>query len=138
VTGPGLRHHGAMSGFDLGPEARRRVARAVSAGEAVADPALAAAAVALARSAQARLQARTLPSALRISAATTAVWLALVVLPVTLAAGFYWSALAAGLGVDVVLFLVIMGLGRRQLRLARRAEARNWHLLDHGPGPPSR
>jgi hypothetical protein len=127
-----------MSGFDLGPEARRRVARAVSAGEAVADPALAAAAVALARSAQARLQARTLPSALRISAATTAVWLALVVLPVTLAAGFYWSALAAGLGVDVVLFLVIMGLGRRQLRLARRAEARNWHLLDHGPGPPSR
>ncbi|HEV8650519.1 MAG TPA: hypothetical protein VG276_14195 [Actinomycetes bacterium] len=125
-----------MSGFDLGPEARRRVARAVSTGEAVADPALAAAAVMLARSAQARLRARTLRSALRISAATTAVWLVLVVLPVTLNAGVYWTALAAGLGVGVVLFLAILLVGWRQLRLARRAEARNQRLLDPGPGTP--
>jgi len=127
-----------MSAFDLGPEARQRVARAVSTGEAVTDPALAAAAVALARSAQVRLQARTLRSALRISAATTAVWLVLVVLPVSLGAGVYWVALAAGLGVGVVLFLVILLVGWRQLRLARRAEARNRRLLGPGAGAPGR
>jgi len=127
-----------MDAFDLGPEARQRVAGAVSTGEAVTDPALAAAAVALARSAQARLRARTLRSALRISAATTAVWLVLVVLPVSLGAGVYWVALSAGLGVGFVLFLVILLVGWRQLRLARRAEARNQRLLGPGvrtPGP---
>ncbi len=125
-----------MDAFDLGPEARQRVARAVSTGEAVTDPALAAAAVALARSAQARLRARTLRSALRISAATTAVWLVLVVLPVSLGAGVYWVALSAGLGVGFVLFLVILLVGWRQLRLARRAEARNRRLLGPWVGTP--
>jgi len=125
-----------MDAFDLGPEARQRVARAVSTGEAVTDPALAAAAVALARSAQARLRARALRSALRISAATTAVWLVLVVLPVSLGAGVYWVALSAGLGVGFVLFLVILLVGWRQLRLARRAEARNQRLLGPGVGTP--
>jgi hypothetical protein len=127
-----------MTPSELGPEARRRVALAVSTGEAVADPALAPAAVALARAAQQRLRLRTVPSALRISGATTAVWLVLVVLPVSLGARVYWTALAAGLGVGVLLFFVIWLAGWRQLRLARRAEARNQRLLEAGPGQPDR
>jgi len=131
-------HHESMTPSELGPEARRRVALAVSTGEAVADPALAPAAVALARAAQQRLRLRTVPSALRISGATTAVWLVLVVLPVSLGARVYWTALAAGLGVGVLLFFVIWLAGWRQLRLARRAEARNQRLLEAGPGQPDR
>ena len=71
-----------MSGSGLDPEARRRVSLAVRAGEAVRDPADAPAAVELARLAQRRLQDRTLPAALRISAGVVAVWLVLVALPV--------------------------------------------------------
>jgi hypothetical protein len=115
-------------------EARRRVSAAVRAGEAVSDPADAAAAVALARLAQGRLEARTLPAALRISAGVVAVWLILVALPVTVGTGLHLAALAAGLGVGVLLFSVILLLGRRQLRLARRAEHRNLRLLG-GTGP---
>jgi hypothetical protein len=114
------------------PEARRRVSLAVRAGEAVRDPAEAAAAVELARLAQRRLEDRTLPAALRISAGVVAVWLLLVALPVTLGSGLHPAALAAGLGVGVLLFSVILLLGRRQLRLARRAEQRNLRLLEDG------
>jgi len=123
MSGPG-------SGLD--PEARRRVSLAVRAGEAVRDPAEAAAAVELARLAQRRLEDRTLPAALRISAGVVAVWLLLVALPVTLGSGLHPAALAAGLGVGVLLFSVILLLGRRQLRLARRAEQRNLRLLEGG------
>jgi hypothetical protein len=123
MSGPG-------SGLD--PEARRRVSLAVRAGEAVRDPAEAAAAVELARLAQRRLEDRTLPAALRISAGVVAVWLLLVALPVTLGTGLHPAALAAGLGVGVLLFSVILLLGRRQLRLARRAERRNLRLLEDG------
>jgi hypothetical protein len=123
MSGPG-------SGLD--PEARRRVSLAVRAGEAVRDPAEAAAAVELARLAQRRLEDRTLPAALRISAGVVAVWLLLVALPVTLGTGLHPAALAAGLGVGVLLFSVILLLGRRQLRLARRAEQRNLRLLEDG------
>jgi hypothetical protein len=114
------------------PEVRRRVSLAVRAGEAVADPADAPAAVALARLAQRRLEQRTLPAALRISAGMVAVWLVLVALPVTLGTGLHPAALAAGVGVGVLLFSAILLLGRRQLRLARRAEQRNLRLLEGG------
>jgi len=125
MSGPG-------PGSGLDPEARRRVSLAVRAGEAVRDPAEAAAAVELARLAQRRLEDRTLPAALRISAGVVAVWLLLVALPVTLGSGLHPAALAAGLGVGVLLFSVILLLGRRQLRLARRAEQRNLRLLEGG------
>jgi len=119
-------------GFGLDPEGRRRVSLAVRAGEAVRDPADAPAAVELARLAQRRLEARTLPSALRISAGVVLVWLVLVALPVTISTGVHLAALAAGLGVGLLLFAVILLLGRRQLRLARRAEQRNLRLLEDG------
>ena len=105
---------------------------AVRAGEAVTDPADAPAAVELARLAQRRLEARTLPSALRISAGVVLAWLVLVALPVTISTGVHLAALAAGLGVGLLLFSVILLLGRRQLRLARRAEQRNLRLLEDG------
>jgi hypothetical protein len=124
VTGPG---------FPMDQEARRRVGRAVTAGEAVTDPAEAPAAVELARLAQRRLEARTLPSALRISAGVMVAWLLLVALPVTIGTGVHLAALAAGLGVGVLLFSLILLLGRRQLRLARRAERRNLTLLEGRP-----
>ena len=108
---------------------RRRVSHAVRAGVAVRDPADAPAAVELARLAQRRLEARTLPSALRISAGVVVVWLVLVALPVTVGSGVHPAALAAGVGIGVLLFSVILLLGRRQLRLARRAEQRNLRLL---------
>ena len=122
-------------GFGLDPEGRRRVSLAVRAGEAVRDPADAPAAVELARLAQRRLEARTLPSALRISAGVVLVWLVLVALPVTISTGVHLAALAAGLGVGLLLFAAILLLGRRQLRLARRAEQRNLRLLG-GDGRP--
>jgi hypothetical protein len=120
------------SGFGLDPEGRRRVSLAVRAGEAVRDPADAPAAVELARLAQRRLEARTLPSALRISAGVVLVWLLLVALPATISTGVHLAALAAGLGIGLLLFSVILLLGRRQLRLARRAEQRNLRLLENG------
>jgi len=113
-------------------EQRRRVSLAVRAGEAVRDAADAPAAVELARLAQRRLQDQVLPSALRISAGVMAVWLVLVALPVTLGSGVHPAALAAGAGVGLLLFSVILLLGRRQLRLARRAEQRNLRLLEGG------
>jgi hypothetical protein len=113
-------------------ETRRRVSLAVRSGEAVTDPADAPAAVELARLAQRRLEERVLPSALRISAGVTVVWLVLVALPVTLSTGVHPAALAAGVGVGLLLFSVIVLLGRRQLRLARRAERRNLRLLEGG------
>jgi hypothetical protein len=125
---------GAGSGSGLDAEARRRVSLAVRAGEAVADPADAPAAVELARLAQRRLEARTLPGALRISAGVVLAWLVLVALPVTISTGVHPAALAAGLGIGLLLFAVILLLGRRQLRLARRAELRNLALLE-GDGP---
>ena len=114
-------------------EARRRVSLAVRAGEAVTDPALAPAAVELARQAQRRLEDRTLPSALRISAGVVLTWLVLVALPVTISTGVHLAALAAGVGVVALLFSLILLLGRRQLHLARRAEQRNLRLMG-GPG----
>jgi hypothetical protein len=125
--GPGA---GSGGGPGLDAEARRRVSLAVRAGEAVADPADAPAAVELARLAQRRLEARTLPSALRISAGVVLAWLVLVALPVTISTGVHPAALAAGLGIGLLLFAVILLLGRRQLRLARRAELRNLRLLE--------
>jgi hypothetical protein len=115
-------------------EARRLVSLAVRAGEAVADPAQAAAAVELARLAQRRLEARILPSALRITAGVVLAWLVLVALPATVGSGLHLAALAAGLAVGPLLFAGILLLGRRQLRLARRAEERNLRLLG-GTGP---
>ena len=112
------------------PEVRRRVSLAVRAGEAVSDPADAPAAVELARLAQRRLQDRTLPAALRISAGVIVAWLVLVALPVTVSTGVHPAALAAGLGIGLLLFSGILLLGRRQLRLARRAEQRNLRLLE--------
>ena len=114
------------------PEARRRVSLAVRAGEAVSDPADARAAVELARLAQRRLEDRTLPAALRISAGVIVAWLVLVALPVTISTGVHPAALAAGVGIGVLLFSVILLLGRRQLRLARRAEQRNLRLIGGG------
>jgi hypothetical protein len=122
-----------QGGAPVDPEARRRVSLAVRAGEAVRDPADAAAAVALARLAQRRLEDRTLPSALRISAGVVLAWLVLVALPVTISTGVHPAALAAGIGIGVLLFSFILLLGRRQLRLARRAERRNLRLLRGGP-----
>ena len=116
----------------MSSEVRRRVSLAVRAGEAVTDPADAAAAVELARLAQRRLEDRTVPSALRISAGVVLAWLVLVALPVTLGSGVHPAALAAGVGVGLLLFSVIVLLGRRQLRLARRAERRNLDLLEKG------
>ena len=112
---------------------RRRVSLAVRAGEAVTDPADAPAAVELARLAQRRLEERVLPSALRISAGVVVVWLVLVALPVTVGSGVHPAALAAGVGIGVLLFSVVLLLGRRQLHLARRAEERNLRLLEDGP-----
>jgi hypothetical protein len=131
-SGPALNPEGfgePQGGAPMDREGRRRVSSAVRAGEAVTDPADAAAAVELARLAQQRLEARTLPSALRISAGVTLVWLLLVALPATLATGVHLAALAAGLGIGLLLFSVILLLGRRQLHLARRAEQRNRRLL---------
>ena len=105
---------------------------AVRAGEAVTDPAEAPAAVELARLAQRRLEDRILPSALRISAGVVLTWLVLVALPVTISTGVHLAALAAGLGIGLLLFALILLLGRRQLRLARRAERRNLRLLEDG------
>ena len=122
-------------GAPADPEARRRVSLAVRAGEAVTDPADAPAAVELARLAQRRLQDRTLPSALRISGGVVLVWLVVVALPVTISTGVHPAALAAGLGIGALLFGLILLLGRRQLRLARRAEQRNLRLLG-GDGRP--
>jgi hypothetical protein len=126
MTGPSP--DGDAGGLDQ--HARRRVSLAVRTGEAVADPAEAAAAVDLARLAQRRLEARTLPSALRISAGVVLAWLVLVALPVTVGTGLHLAALAAGLGVGVLLFSTILLIGRRQLHLARRAERRNLRLLE--------
>jgi hypothetical protein len=123
---------GAPGGAPMDREVARRASLAVRAGEAVADPADARAAVALARLAQRRLQDRTLPAALRISGGVVLVWLVLVALPVTIGTGVHLAALAAGLGVGLLLFSVILLLGRRQLRLARRAERRNLALLEDG------
>ena len=120
------------SGLGMDQEARRRVSLAVRAGEAVRDAADAPAAVELARLAQRRLEERVLPSALRISAGVVVVWLVLVALPVTLGTGVHPAALAAGVGIGVLLFSVILLLGRRQLHLARRAEQRNRRLLEGG------
>jgi hypothetical protein len=128
MSGPDAAASGC--GDPMDPEARRRVSLAVRAGEAVTDPAEADAAVELARLAQRRLEARILPSALRISGGVVLVWLLLVVLPVTVSTGVHLAAIAAGLGVGVLLFSAILLLGRRQLRLARRAERRNLRLLD--------
>jgi hypothetical protein len=116
----------------LDAEARRRVSLAVRAGEAVTDPAHAPAAVELARLAQRRLEDRTLPSALRISGGVMLVWLVLVALPATVSTGVHPAALAAGAGIGMLLFSVVLLLGRRQLRLARRAERRNLALLEDG------
>ena len=110
---------------------RRRGSLAVRAGVAVRAPADAPAAVALARLAQRRLEEQALPSALRISGGVVLVWLVLVALPVTISTGVHPAALAAGVGIGVLLFSVILLMGRRQLRLARRAEQRNLRLLDH-------
>jgi len=126
--GPGEPHGGAP----MDQAARRRVSLAVRAGEAVTDPADAPAAVELARLAQRRLEDRTLPTALRISGGVVLVWLVLVALPATISTGVHPAALAAGVGVGVLLFSVILLLGRRQLRLARRAEQRNLRLIGGG------
>jgi len=128
--GPAGREAGDMGPVD--PEVRRRVSLAVRAGEAVTDPADAPAAVELARLAQRRLEERALPSALRISGGVVLVWLVLVALPVTVSTGVHPAALAAGVGVGVLLFSAILLIGRRQLRLARRAEQRNRRLLEDG------
>jgi len=117
------------AGRQLDPEARRRIARAVAAGQAVADAGEAAAAVALARSAQRRLRSRMLPTALAVSGGATVVWLVLVALPATLASGLHAGALLAGLAIGTLLFSVILLLGLRQLRLVRQAERRNRRLL---------
>ena len=137
MTGPGppMDPEGfgePQGGAPMDPDARRRIGQAVTAGQAVTDPAEAAAAVELARLAQRRLAERTLPSALRISGGVVLVWLVLVALPVTISTGVHLAALAAGLGVGLLLFAAILLLGRRQLRLARRAEQRNLRLLEDG------
>jgi peptidoglycan/LPS O-acetylase OafA/YrhL len=124
-----------VNGFRLDPAAQARVSYAVRTGTAVRDPSEAAAAVALARHAQRRLSERLLPSALWISGAVTAVWLLLVALPVTLNSGPHPAALGAGVGIGVLLLAAILALGRRQLRLARRAELANRRLLDGAPPP---
>ncbi len=95
----------------------------------MADAGEAAAAVALARSAQRRLRSRMLPTALAVSGGATVVWLVLVALPATLASGLHAGALLAGLAIGTLLFSVILLLGLRQLRLVRQAERRNRRLL---------
>jgi len=60
------------------------------------------------------------------------VWLVLVALPMTISTGVHLTALAAGLGIGMLLFSVILLMGRRQLRLARQAERRNLRLLEDG------
>ncbi len=85
-----------LGGAPTDPEVRRRVSLAVRAADAVTDPALAPAAVELARLAQRRLEARTLGSALRISGGVVLAWLVLVALPVTISTGgmrpsFHWQ-----------------------------------------------
>jgi hypothetical protein len=120
-------------GGPVDPEVRRRVSLAVRAGEAVTDPADAPAAVELARLAQRRLQDRALQNALGISGGMVLVWLVLVVVPVTISTGLHLAAIAAGLGIGLLLFSLIVLLGRYQLRLARRAEQRNLRLLEDGP-----
>ncbi len=135
MNGPGGRAPDlSPDGHLLDAEAKRRIARAVASGEAVADPGEAPAAVALARSAERRLRARTVPNALMVSAGTTLVWLALVALPATLGSGMHPRALGAGLGVGVLLFAVVVMLGQRQIRLVRRSARRNQHLLSSRPG----
>ena len=117
----------------LDAEARRRVSLAVRAGDAVTDPHLApAAGSSWPAWPSAAFEARTLGSALRISAGVVLAWLLLVALPVTVSTGVHLAALAAGVGVGALLFSVILLLGRRQLRLARRAEQRNLSLMQDG------
>ena len=123
-----------MSNAQLDQDAKRRIARAVAGGQTLRDPAEAEAAVRLARSAERRLRARTVPSALMVSAGTTLVWLLVVALPATLGSGVHLSALLAGLGVGMLLFAVILLLGERQIRLVRRAEQGNQRMLDSRRG----
>ncbi len=123
-----------MSNAQLDQEAKRRIARAVASGEAVADPAEARAAVMLARSAQQRLRARTVPNAAMISAGTTLVWLVLVALPVTVGSGLHLAALLAGIGVGGLLFGVVLLLGQRQIRLVKQSEQRNQQVVDGWAG----
>jgi hypothetical protein len=129
-----------MSHAQLDQEARRRIARAVAGGETLRDPAEARAAVLLARSAERRLRARTVPSAVLVSAGTTVVWLLLVALPATIGSGVHVIALLAGLGVGALLFAAILLLGQRQIRLVKRSERGNQRLLesarDRGAAPP--
>jgi hypothetical protein len=129
-----------VSDAQLDQDAKRRIAKAVAGGETLSDPTEAEAAVMLARSAERRLRARTVPNALMVSAGTTVVWLLVVALPATLGSGVHPRALLAGLGVGVLLFAIILLLGQRQIRLVRRAERGNQRLLDsrraRGPRPP--
>jgi hypothetical protein len=129
-----------MSHPQLDQEARRRIARAVAGGETLRDPTEARVAVLLARSAERRLRARTVPSAVMVSAGTTVVWLLLVALPATIGSGVHPSALLAGLGVGVLLFAIVVLLGQRQIRLVRRSERGNRRLLERagepGAAPP--
>jgi hypothetical protein len=126
-----------MSYTHLDQDAKRRIARAVAGGETLSDLTEAEAAITLARSAERRLRARTLPNALLISTGATVVWLLVVALPATLGSGVHPSALLAG---GLLLFAVILLLGQRQIRLVRRAERGNQRLLDsrraRGPRPP--
>jgi hypothetical protein len=124
-----------VSHAELDQEAKRRIARAVAGGETLSDPSEAKAAVTLARSAERRLRARTLPNAVMISAGTTVVWLLVVALPATLGSGVHPGALLAGLGVGVLLFAVVLLLAQRQIRLVRQAERGNQWVLDHQRGP---
>jgi hypothetical protein len=126
-----------VSNAQLDEDAKRRIARAVAGGQTLRDPAEARAAVMLARSAERRLRARTIPNALMVSAGTTLVWLLVVALPATLGTGIHPGALLAGLGVGVLLFAAILLLGERQIRLVRRAEAGNQRILDSRPGDSS-
>jgi len=129
-----------VSHAQLDQDTKRRIARAVAGGETLSDPTEAEAAVMLARSAERRLRARTVPNALMVSGGTTVVWLLLVALPATLGSGVHPSALLAGLGVGMLLFAVILILGLRQIRLVQRAARGNQRLLDsrraRGPRPP--
>jgi hypothetical protein len=122
-----------VSHVQFDQDAKRRIARAVAGGETLSNPAEAKAAVTLARSAERRLRARTVPNALMVSVGTTLVWLLVVALPATLGSGVHVSALLAGLGVGVLLFAVILLLGQRQLRLVRQAAAGNQRMLDRLP-----
>jgi hypothetical protein len=129
-----------VSNARLDQDAKRRIARAVAGGETLSDPSEAEAAVMLARSAERRLRARTVPNALMVSVGTTLVWVLVVALPATLGSGVHPSALLAGLGVGALLFAVILLLGQRQIRLVRQAERGNQRMLDsqrgQRPGTP--